>query len=765
MASTMGQRLLDPGTTAAILFGASDWTESGLGLAPAFRRSGKGFLRYLLDPAGLGLDPELILDLFDDSASAGDQLARLRDTLDGLLRERRDEGRPVADIIVYYVGHGTTDEQGHLTLLVRRSRKSLETETGIKAPDLARVLRVSAPQQRRMVVLDCCFAEAAARAFIGMGTPDQALAAVTAKDIADALPSRGGLLLCSSQAGEIAVGPPEAKRTLFTNALLNVLRGGAEDRPQFLTFADLCALTYHTMLSDFGAGAPRPVLHPINQPQGDLSHLPAFPNAKWPDSRADSPKAKDATRANSTLSPPSLQTQTSGASGGHGNQSGVSREERRLHRVSQWYAEERIPDEDLDFLLSIALGEQDGRLATLVLRVLDSPNATPSALFAVLKGAEYGTLIRRPSGIIGAAPAPSSDQVNGNHDSDDSRPPRPTVVDPETPILSEGGAKPAGAKLVAELLARQPSIPLQGMTLGRYEIRGTLGRGTAGTVYDGWDPPIGRRVAIKAVPLPATSDADTAEGIARFRREVQAAGRLGHPNIVAVYDYGETSELAYIVMEFVDGPSLKTLLDRGERFSVPDTVRVMDGVLEGLQFSHAHGVVHRDIKPANIMLTADGRAKIADFGIARIGSSDITLPGTVIGTPTYMSPEQFLGEPVTACTDIYSAGVLLYQLLTGERPFDGSFTSIMHKVLNTEPSAPSQLDAALPHAIDAVVLKAIAKHPQDRYSSASAFASALDITLSESFVAAHASNNIDKGLLSGRFKRIWDKMLFSRSST
>ena len=204
-------------------------------------------------------------------------------------------------------------------------------------------------------------------------------------------------------------------------------------------------------------------------------------------------------------------------------------------------------------------------------------------------------------------------------------------------------------------------------TLGKYEIKRPLGRGAMGTVYEGWDPIIARRVAIKTVRLPDHSDdAETQEALTRFRREAQAAGRLTHPNIVGVFDYGETNDLAYIVMEFVDGPPLKNVLDKQERFALPDVIRVMDDLLTGLQFSHDRGVVHRDIKPANVMLTSAGQAKIADFGIARIESSSMTQAGTLLGTPAYMSPEQFMGQVVDARTDIYSAGVLLYQLLTGD---------------------------------------------------------------------------------------------------
>src|SRR5487761_2139186 len=148
--------------------------------------------------------------------------------------------------------------------------------------------------------------------------------------------------------------------------------------------------------------------------------------------------------------------------------------------------------------------------------------------------------------------------------------------------------------------------------LGKYELRGTLGRGAMGTVYDGWDPIIARRVAIKTVSLPDHPDPETEEEIARFRREAQAAGRLTHPNIVAIYDYGETADVAYIVMEYVDGPTLKSLLDKHERFALRDIQRVMDDLLAGLQFSHDRGVVHRDIKPANVMLNGERRGKIAD---------------------------------------------------------------------------------------------------------------------------------------------------------
>ncbi|HLJ06662.1 MAG TPA: protein kinase [Acetobacteraceae bacterium] len=267
-------------------------------------------------------------------------------------------------------------------------------------------------------------------------------------------------------------------------------------------------------------------------------------------------------------------------------------------------------------------------------------------------------------------------------------------------------------------------------SLGKYEIKRPLGRGAMGTVYEGWDPIIARRVAIKTVKLPENADdPETEEALARFRREAQAAGRLIHPNIVGVFDYGETNDVAYIVMEFVDGPPLKNLLDKQERFALPDVVRVMEDLLTGLQFSHERGVVHRDIKPANVMLTSAGQAKIADFGIARIESSSMTQAGTLLGTPAYMSPEQFMGQVVDARSDIYSSGVLLYQLLTGERPFEGGLSAIMHKALNTEPPWPSQLSVTAPPAFDVVVKRAMAKRPEERYASATAFLEAVRAAL------------------------------------
>ena len=262
--------------------------------------------------------------------------------------------------------------------------------------------------------------------------------------------------------------------------------------------------------------------------------------------------------------------------------------------------------------------------------------------------------------------------------------------------------------------------------LGKYELRGELGRGAAGTVYDAWDPIINRRVAIKTVRLPNANDEEAQEELGRFRREAQAAGNLNHPSIVHIHDYGETGEIAYIVMEYVGGGSLKDVLDKTGQVPAADAVRYMDELLAGLEFSHERGIVHRDIKPANIMLDDKKRVKIADFGIARIEGSSATMVGTMLGTPAYMSPEQWRGDAhIDARSDIYASGVLLYHLLTGVRPFEGSQQAIMHKVFNEDPKPPSDVSIQAPPELDRVVLKAIARRAEDRYASAADFAAAL----------------------------------------
>jgi len=264
--------------------------------------------------------------------------------------------------------------------------------------------------------------------------------------------------------------------------------------------------------------------------------------------------------------------------------------------------------------------------------------------------------------------------------------------------------------------------------LGKYEILGELGKGAMGVVYKGKDPFIERFVALKTVRTDMLQGDDpeaTTAQIVRFKREAQAAGRINHPNIVAIYEYGEDGPTAFIAMEFIEGRDLKDYFDAHERFDVKGIARIMGEVLSALDYAHKHGIVHRDIKPANIMMTQAGEVKITDFGIARLESSNLTQAGAVMGTPSYMSPEQFMGQQVDNRSDLFSAGAVLYQMLTGEKPFTGSLTTIMHRVLHGQPEAPSVLNVQIPRGFDAVVAKAMAKRPEDRYQSASEFAQAV----------------------------------------
>lgn len=261
--------------------------------------------------------------------------------------------------------------------------------------------------------------------------------------------------------------------------------------------------------------------------------------------------------------------------------------------------------------------------------------------------------------------------------------------------------------------------------LGKYRVDGVLGKGAMGVVYKGFDPWIERVVALKTIRKELFADGQQADLIDRFKNEAQAAGRLHHPNIVTVFDYGEDADSAYIAMEFVEGTPLDALLAPGRPTALPRVVAWMGDLLQGLDYAHSRGVVHRDIKPANLLITSGAQVKISDFGIARIESSTLTQAGSMVGTPSYMSPEQFRGEPVDGRADVFSAAIVLYQLLTGARPFAGSAATVMQQILNEHPPAPSQVLPALGPQFDRVVATAMAKRPDDRYASARAFHEAL----------------------------------------
>ena len=268
--------------------------------------------------------------------------------------------------------------------------------------------------------------------------------------------------------------------------------------------------------------------------------------------------------------------------------------------------------------------------------------------------------------------------------------------------------------------------------LGRYEISGTLGRGAMGVVYEGLDPRLHRKVAIKTI-LKSALEPDTAKDYSRrFTREAQAVARLNHPNIVQVHDFGEEGDVAYIVMEFIKGRELKERFDANEKFGLAEAVRIMGELCDALHFAHEAGVVHRDIKPANVMIDADGKVKLTDFGVARIAAdaertqAERTQAGTMIGTPAYMSPEQISGGFVDRRSDIFSAGIILYQFLTGEKAFAGSGAwTIARKIVQEHPPLPSSINGTISPLFDRVANKALAKKAVDRYQTARDLGNAL----------------------------------------
>src|SRR5690349_12755450 len=244
---------------------------------------------------------------------------------------------------------------------------------------------------------------------------------------------------------------------------------------------------------------------------------------------------------------------------------------------------------------------------------------------------------------------------------------------------------------------------------GRYEILGELGRGGMGVVYRAKDPSIGRIVAVKTIQLSAEGTGlSHAELVERFQTEARAAGLLTHPNIVVIYDVGESDGVYYITMELVNGKSLQSLLDSGEKFPIRRLLRITEQICSALQFAHDHRVVHRDIKPANVMLTGEDFVKITDFGTAQVLQYGAAHHSSPIGTPGYMSPEQIKGKAADGRTDIFSLGVMLYQLTTGQKPFRGQdIASILYQILNEVPVPPHKLDPSIPLGVSSAILKAI----------------------------------------------------------
>lgn len=260
-----------------------------------------------------------------------------------------------------------------------------------------------------------------------------------------------------------------------------------------------------------------------------------------------------------------------------------------------------------------------------------------------------------------------------------------------------------------------------GTTLGRYQIKAEIGRGSMGRVYRARDPRIDRTVAIKTVSLTGLEPQAEHEYRERFVVEAQAAGRLSHPGIVTIFDVGEDTETGapYLVMEHVAGQPLDRLLNgENQRLPLHAALQLAQEVAEALHYAHLQGVVHRDIKPANILLTGDGHAKITDFGVAKLNQSQLTMQGQTLGTPAYMAPEQLSDEGVDGRSDLFSLGVVLYFMLTGRRPFQGSsIATVCFRLAHHEPLAVATYDMSFPPELDSVVSRALAKNPAQRYQS------------------------------------------------
>ena len=264
---------------------------------------------------------------------------------------------------------------------------------------------------------------------------------------------------------------------------------------------------------------------------------------------------------------------------------------------------------------------------------------------------------------------------------------------------------------------------LIGKTLGPYQIVERIGRGGMATVYKAYQPALDRKVAIKVLPAHLAEAPGFAQ---RFQREARAVARLEHPNILAVYDFGRQGDLSYLVMRYVEGGTLKDLL--GKRLPLERVAELVSEIADALDYAHERGVVHRDVKPSNVLLDPQGRALLTDFGVARIveETQQITGTGVGVGTPAYMSPEQGKGKPVDGRSDVYSLGVMLYEMLTGQVPYQAETPiAVVLKHINDPLPIPRQVNPAIPEAVERVVLKALAKEPEDRHQTAGEMAKAL----------------------------------------
>jgi serine/threonine-protein kinase len=268
-------------------------------------------------------------------------------------------------------------------------------------------------------------------------------------------------------------------------------------------------------------------------------------------------------------------------------------------------------------------------------------------------------------------------------------------------------------------------------TIGRYRIISELGHGAMGAVYRAEDPMMDRTVAIKTILAAALVGPLAQEYRERFIREAKAAGRLSHPGIVTVYDVSEENGTPYLVMEYINGRSLAAAMDSGERFSIDRIYELGQQVAEALGYAHRNGVVHRDVKPANILLATPApgeteRAKLADLGVAKLSATQITTTGQLLGTPAFMPPEQFTGVPIDGRADLFSLGVILYWIATGDKPFSGdTITAVSYKIVHSDPAPPRRINPAVPAALERIIMKCLEKDPAARYTTGEALAADL----------------------------------------
>src|SRR5437764_1161340 len=259
--------------------------------------------------------------------------------------------------------------------------------------------------------------------------------------------------------------------------------------------------------------------------------------------------------------------------------------------------------------------------------------------------------------------------------------------------------------------------------IGKYEVECVVGEGSMGVGYRAIDPPINRRGAIKVMSDAVAQDTALRD---RFLREAQTAGSLQHPNVVTIYDFGEVEDHLFIAMEYVEGNDPADLLTKDVAIPIIEALDLTVGVLHGLAYAHKRGIIHRDIKPANVRVDGEGKARLMDFGVAHLASSDMTSTGMLLGTPAYMAPEQITGGSVTAETDIFSVGAVLYELLSGRRPFTGdTLQSLMYSILNKSPESLEAIVAKMPPGLHDIVMRALRKESGQRYHSAMAMANDL----------------------------------------